>query len=533
MNQSHSHTPDRSTSKRALKIAVSLTTTFMVVEVVGGLISGSLALLADAAHMLSDSASLGIALGAIWLAEKPATLRRSFGYQRAEILAALLNGATLVLVSLWIFYEAYNRLQDPPEVLGGTMLAVAVAGLLVNVAAAWVLSRDQQDSLNVSAALRHVLADLAGSVGVIAAALIILLTGWRPADPIIGALIGVLVLASGWPVIRDSARILLEQAPAGIDVEDVEEAIRTTPGVVDLHDLHLWTITSGFPALAVHVLVERDSDCHERRRALEAMLSERFELDHTTIQVDHPEPRLLKVEGLEEAQSKMDDAEGEVGQEAAFVFADIAGYTALTEAHGDRRAADVVEDFAGHVEELLEGRDGELVKTVGDAVMVRFADPSEAVVVAHELAHREMAAPGHPAVGAGIHFGRAERRGEDWFGATVNLASRIAAIAGAGEVLVSGEVRKRGRQIGELSYELLGTERLRNVRGSVAVYRVGCVEGHPDRLADPVCRMTLDPDGEWPTVEYEAVEYSFCSADCRAVFERDPAGALAAHEGRP
>ena len=529
-SHSHSHAPDRSTSKRALKIAVALTTTFMFAEVVGGIISGSLALLADAAHMLSDSASLGIALGAIWLAEKPATLRRSFGYQRAEILAALLNGATLVLVSLWIFYEAYNRLQDPPEVLGGTMLAVATIGLIVNVAAAWVLSRDQQESLNVSAAMRHVLADLAGSVGVIVAALVILLTGWRPADPIIGALIGVLVLASAWPVIRDSVRVLLEQAPTGIDVEETEEAIRSTPGVVDLHDLHLWTITSGFPALAVHVLVEQDSDCHERRRALEAMLSERFEIEHTTIQVDHAEPQLLQLEGIEEDRPADRDDEGRRdGEEATFVFADIAGYTALTEAHGDRRAADVVEDFARHVAKLLEGRDGELVKTVGDAVMIRFADPSEAVVAAHELAHREMAAPGHPAVGAGIHFGRAERRGEDWFGAAVNVASRIAALAPAGDVLVSEEVRGRARRIGSLSYELLGTERLRNVREPKAVYRVGCEDDHSSRVVDPVCRMMLDPNGEWRSAERDGVEYSFCSAECLAAFERDPDAVIAAY----
>lgn len=295
---SHSHAPDRSTSKRALKIAVALTTTFMVVEVVGGLISGSLALLADAAHMLSDSASLFIALGAIWLAEKPATLQKSFGYQRAEILAALLNGATLVVVSLWIFYEAYNRLQDPPEVLGGTVLVVAVAGLIVNLAAAWVLSRDQQDSLNVAAALRHVLADLAGSVGVIGAALVILLTGWREADPIIGALIGVLVLASAWPVLRDSTRVLLEQAPEGIDVAELGRALKDADGVVDVHDLHVWTITSGFPALAVHVLVGEDRDCHQARRELEELLSHQFEVEHTTIQMDHAEQQLLEVEGV-------------------------------------------------------------------------------------------------------------------------------------------------------------------------------------------------------------------------------------------
>ncbi len=271
----------------------------MVVEVVGGVISGSLALIADAAHMLSDAAALGIALGAIWLAERPPTLRRSFGYQRAEILAAFFNGLTLLVVSLWIFYEAYQRLSEPHEVLGGPMLAVAVAGLVVNLLAAYVLARDEGDSLNVSAALRHVLADLAGSVGVIVAALIILLTGWEDADPIIGALIGLFVLLSAWPVLRDSVSVLLEQAPAGVDVEEIKRSLEGERGVVDVHDLHVWTITSGFPALAVHVLVEQGEDCHACRRSLERMLVERFGIDHTTIQVDHPEPRLLNIEGLE------------------------------------------------------------------------------------------------------------------------------------------------------------------------------------------------------------------------------------------
>lgn len=271
----------------------------MLVEVVGGILSGSLALLADAAHMLSDAAALAVALGAIWLAERPPTLRRSFGYQRAEILAAFFNGLTLVVVSLWIFYEAYRRLSEPHEVLGGPMLAVAIAGLAVNLIAAYVLARDEGDSLNVSAALRHVLADLAGSVGVILAALIILFTGWEAVDPIIGALIGALVLFSAWPILRDSVSVLLEQAPAGVDVEEIKRSLEGADGVVDVHDLHVWTITSGFPALAVHVLVEQGEDCHACRRALEQMLAERFGIDHTTIQVDHPEPRLLRIEGIE------------------------------------------------------------------------------------------------------------------------------------------------------------------------------------------------------------------------------------------
>ena len=205
----HAHGADR----RALAIVFVLTTTFMFAEVVGGLITGSLALLADAGHMLSDAISLGVALFAVWLAGRPATPNRSFGYKRAEILAALFNGVTLVAISLWIFYEAVRRFSEPPEILGGPMLAVAVLGLLVNVAGAVILSRSGGESLNVEGALRHVLADVFGSVGAIVAAALILLTGWRYADPIVSVLIGALVLASSWKLLRDSTAILLEGAP--------------------------------------------------------------------------------------------------------------------------------------------------------------------------------------------------------------------------------------------------------------------------------------------------------------------------------
>jgi len=296
MGHGHSHAPDRSANKKALKLTLVLTSAFTVAEVIGGLITGSLALLADAGHMLSDDLSLGLALVAIWLAERPPTPRRSFGYQRAEVLAALANGLTLVAISGWIFYEAYHRLQDPPEVLGGPMLGVAVIGLAVNAAGAYILTRGEGESLNVSAALRHVLADLAGSVGVIAASVIILTTGWREADPLIGALIGALVLASSWGILRDSLRILLEQAPPDVDPRKIGEAMAAVPGVVEVHDLHVWTVTSGFPALAAHVLVAEDADCHERRRTLESMIAERFEIGHTTLQVDHAQTKPIQIE---------------------------------------------------------------------------------------------------------------------------------------------------------------------------------------------------------------------------------------------
>jgi cobalt-zinc-cadmium efflux system protein len=237
--------------------------------------------------MLSDAASIALALFASWLAARPATAQRSFGYRRAEILAALANGVALVAVSIWIFIEAFDRLSDPPRILGGWVLVVAIVGLVINLVAAAILARATGESLNVLAAYRHVLADLAGSVGVIAAALIILTTGWRYADPLIGAGIGVLVLASSWTILRDSVSILLESTPPGIDAGDVGRRMAELEGVVEVHDLHIWTITSGFPALSAHVLVRADDDCHARRRELEAILTDEFGLRHTTLQVEH------------------------------------------------------------------------------------------------------------------------------------------------------------------------------------------------------------------------------------------------------
>ncbi len=283
----HSHDHGRGADRRALSVVFALTASYMVVEVVGGLVTGSLALLADAGHMLSDAFSLGLALVAVWLAQRPATPNRSFGYKRAEILAALLNGATLVAISVWIFVEAYNRLWEPPEILGGWMLAVATLGLVVNVAGALILSRSGGESLNVQGALRHVIADVMGSVGAIVAALVILATGWRYADPLISALIGVLVLASSWKLLRDSTNILLEGTPPGIDANKVGESMAAAQGVREVHDLHVWTITSGFPALAAHVLVGHDEDCHARRRDLEDLLAREYSIKHTTLQVDH------------------------------------------------------------------------------------------------------------------------------------------------------------------------------------------------------------------------------------------------------
>ena len=276
---------------RRLAQVLALTSAYTVVEAIGGLLTGSLALLADAGHMLSDAASLGLALLAAWLGGRAATSKQTFGFRRAEVLAALANGVALVVISLWILVEAYQRLSRPPEVLGGWMLAIAVVGLIVNLVAARILFAGHDDNINVAAAARHVLADLLGSVGAVAAAIVILLTGWRYVDPAVSVVIALLVLASSWSILRDAVRILLESTPRGVDAGTVGRAMAERPGVVEVHDLHIWTITSGFPALAAHVLVAPGDDCHARRRELERMLHDSFGIEHTTLQVDHEPDR--------------------------------------------------------------------------------------------------------------------------------------------------------------------------------------------------------------------------------------------------
>ena len=288
MAHAHEHPYEkRGESRRALAIVLAMTASFTVAEVVGGLLTGSLALLADAGHMLSDNLSLGLALFAAWLSGRPETPEKSFGYKRAEILAALANGVTLVAISIWIFIEAYSRLREPSEILGGPMLAVAALGLVVNAAGAMILSRSAGENLNAQGALRHVIADALGSVGVIAAALVIIFTGWRYADPLVSVVIGALILASSWSLLRDSTNVLLEATPRDMDAEEVGSKMAGAEGVTEVHDLHIWTITSGFPALSAHVLVGQSEDCHARRRELEDLLAREYGISHTTLQVDH------------------------------------------------------------------------------------------------------------------------------------------------------------------------------------------------------------------------------------------------------
>jgi len=280
--------------RRRLGAALVLVAGFMVVEIVVGVVADSLAVLADAAHMLSDAGALGLALFAAWIGSRPASAGRTYGYLRAEILAALANGVMLVALAIWIFVQAIQRLSDPPEPIGGWILAVGIAGLAINLAAAAVLG--QGGSLNVRAAHRHVLADLLGSAGVILAGTVILTTDWNYADPLVSLAIGALVLVSSWSILRDSVSVLLEGTPEGLDAREIGRAMAATEGVNEVHDLHVWAISSGFPALSAHVLVPPGEDCHAVRQRLDDMLRERFGLTHTTLQVEHAESGSHRVE---------------------------------------------------------------------------------------------------------------------------------------------------------------------------------------------------------------------------------------------
>ena len=276
--------------------ALILIVLFMAGEVVFGLIASSLALLADAGHMLTDAAALGLAIFAASMAARPARGRWTFGYKRVEVLAAQINGLTLLVIGVWIVYGAVRRLIDPAEVKGGIMLVVALVGIVVNLAATMLLSRASRESINVRGAFVHVLNDLAAFVGTAVAGGLILATGWDRFDPIASLFVAALIAWSSWGLLRDSTRIFLESAPADIDPDEVGRAIVASDDVVEAHDLHVWTVTSGFPALSAHVLVRQGADCHAIRRRLERMLVERYGLDHTTLQVDHAQGSSTAVE---------------------------------------------------------------------------------------------------------------------------------------------------------------------------------------------------------------------------------------------
>lgn len=286
MSAVHAH-DEGGGDRRLLALSLTIILVFMAVEIAVGVFARSLALLADAGHMLTDAAALALALVAAWAAGLPARGRWTFGFARAEILAAQANGITLVLIALWIVYEAGQRLVSPPEVRAGAVLVVAVAGIGVNLAVMTLLARARRQSLNVRGAYLHIVTDLAAFVGTAAAAALILLTGWDRFDPIVSLFVAGLMLWASYSLLKESGHIFLEGAPASAPPAEVGRALASHPRVVEAHDLHVWTVTSGFPALSAHVLVEQGADCHRIRLELEHMLRERFDLEHTTLQVEH------------------------------------------------------------------------------------------------------------------------------------------------------------------------------------------------------------------------------------------------------
>jgi cobalt-zinc-cadmium efflux system protein len=277
---------DRTADSRRLAWALAITAIYFFAEVLGGLLTNSLALLSDAGHMFSDTAALGLSLCAFQIARRPATSKKTFGYQRLEILAALINGLVLWLVVGVIFTEAYRRFLDPPEVHAPGMLVVAVVGLAVNVVAGRILFACNQGNLNIRGAFLHVLGDALGSIGAIVAALIILLTGWTLADPLVSCLIGILILYTSWELVRESVDILMQSVPRGIDTADVQKAMEQVTGVLKVHDLHVWTVTSGVFTLSAHAVIQESGDPQTILDQMEARLKSAFAIEHTTIQLE-------------------------------------------------------------------------------------------------------------------------------------------------------------------------------------------------------------------------------------------------------
>jgi cobalt-zinc-cadmium efflux system protein len=287
----------REDSRRRMWIALAINVVLLLAETVGGILTGSLAVLADAGHLLSDVGSIVLALIAARLATLPAAGRRTFGYQRSEVLAALVNGLLLVVVSVAIAWAAIGRLSDPPSIDGAGVLVLGALGLAGNLAATWVLARGQREDVNLEGVLRHSVADALGSLGVLVAGGFVLLGGSAIVDPIVGLLIAGLVLASSWRLIKEPFEVLMEAAPADLDVDRMGAAICAEEGVRSVHDLHVWTVTAGFGAVAAHVVVARGSDRDLIRRRLELTLGERFGIEHTTLQMEEEaDQALLRVE---------------------------------------------------------------------------------------------------------------------------------------------------------------------------------------------------------------------------------------------
>lgn len=289
----HSHGIDaeagpgsRKKNQRRLAWTLGLVVIYMFAELIGGWLANSLALLADAGHMLSDAASLAMSLFALWIARKPPTDERTFGYYRAEILAALVNGATLGAMAIYIFYEAFMRFAEAPEVKGPLLLGVAAGGLVINLAGLWILHGGASENLNVRGAWLHVLGDTLGSIGAMVAGILIWTVGWHWVDPVASVIIALLILYSSWELLAETVSVLMESVPGHIDVDDVRDVIMEVDGVVGVHDLHVWSITSDLVSLSAHVEVEGLDDYSLCLRSLRTRLAEQFGIRHTTIQIE-------------------------------------------------------------------------------------------------------------------------------------------------------------------------------------------------------------------------------------------------------
>jgi len=291
----HSHSVGADTDRRWLRVGLALILGFMLVEVAVGVAARSLALISDAAHMLTDAVSIVLALLAVNLAKRPAKGTYTYGFKRAEILSAQANGLTLLLLAAWLTYEAIRRLISPTDVVGWPVVLTALAGIGVNVLAAWSISRANRASLNIQGAYQHILNDLYGFIATAIAGVIIIVTGFNRADAIASLVVVALMVRAGLGLLRDSARIFLEAAPAGVHPDRVADRLLAQPSIVEVHDLHVWVITSNQPALSAHVLVEPSADCHAARVGLEKLLADEFQVTHTTLQVDHAGERYLQI----------------------------------------------------------------------------------------------------------------------------------------------------------------------------------------------------------------------------------------------
>jgi cobalt-zinc-cadmium efflux system protein len=288
-NHEHSHEIKNAKEQKALTIVLILTACFMVVEAVSGFYTGSLALLSDAAHMLTDVFALSLAYFALWFSVKPPTLSKTYGFYRAEVLAALINGALLFLISAGIIFEAYKRIQNPQEIKSLVMTVVAVAGLILNLGAAYMLSAYKSTNLNIKGALYHIISDALGSAGAVIAGVIILTTGWYYADSIISILVSILIVSGAWVLLRESVHILLEGTPRGIDLKVVQNTICSHEGVLGVHDLHAWTLTQGFEALSAHLVVDDMHKSEELISDIKDQLSGKFHITHVTLQLETKE----------------------------------------------------------------------------------------------------------------------------------------------------------------------------------------------------------------------------------------------------